>query len=49
MKVLSASSKEGLEDDDACGELKFFRAGDSTHCHSYNSNMDGFVYLDYNC
>ena len=32
MKVLSASSKEGLnddddDDDDACGELKFLGAG----------------------
>ena len=23
--------------------------GDSAHCHSYNSNMDGFSYLGYNC
>ena len=22
---------------------------DSEHCHSYNSNMDDFSYLSYNC
>ena len=55
MKVLSVSSKEGLDDDDddddddACGELNSLEQEDSTHCHSYNSNTDGFAYLGYNC
>ena len=49
MKVLSAFSREGQDDDDACGQLKFLGEKDSTHCHSYNPKMDGFTYLGYNC